>query len=117
MKRNVLTRIAVFGGTLVALATSGGCLSRPVGQQPPTTKVSFGTTVSQQAVDKVDLLFSIDNSASMGDKQAILAAAVPNLVQGLLNPRCVDADGNPSGNAVADPNSNVGARYGCPAGS
>lgn len=118
MKRNVLTRIAVLGGTLAALATSGGCLSRPVGQQPPTTKVSFGTTVSQQAVDKVDLLFSIDNSASMGDKQRILAEAVPNLVQGLLNPRCVNADGVPSpGGEVADPNSNVGLRYGCPTGT
>ena len=43
-----------------------------------------------QKVDKVDLLFMIDNSASMADKQIILAAAVPDLVQRFTNPVCVD---------------------------
>ena len=76
-------------------AAGAGCLARPVGTQPPTTKVNFTSTVSQQQVDKVDLLFMIDNSASMGDKQAILADAVPNLLVGLLQPKCVDpATGN-----------------------
>jgi hypothetical protein len=32
---------------------------------------------------KVDLLFMIDNSASMGDKQALLAAAVPDMLERL----------------------------------
>ena len=43
-----------------------------------------------QKVDKIDLLFMIDNSASMGDKQKILAAAVPDLVERLTNPVCVE---------------------------
>ena len=42
--------------------------------------------------EKVDLLFMIDNSASMADKQGLLASAVPTLVGRLLNPNCVDAD-------------------------
>ena len=83
-----------WSATALMLGAAGtGCLSRPVGQQPPTTKVNFTSTVSQQAVDKVDLLFAIDNSASMGDKQAILADAVPDLINGLLSPRCVDIGG------------------------
>jgi hypothetical protein len=43
--------------------------------------------------DKIDLLFMIDNSISMSDKQSILRAAVPDLVSRLVNPICVDAGG------------------------
>ncbi|MBX3206639.1 MAG: hypothetical protein KF764_16315 [Labilithrix sp.] len=105
-----------WSATALMLGAAGtGCLARPVGQQPPTTKVNFTSTVSQQAVDKVDLLFAIDNSASMGDKQAILADAVPDLINGLLKPRCVDSDGKPdSKGSVADPAGNKENRYGCP---
>jgi hypothetical protein len=42
-------------------------------------------------VNKVDLLFMIDNSASMGDKQAYFAQAIPDLVNRLLTPNCVNA--------------------------
>lgn len=105
---------------LTATGAAGtGCLSRPVGQQPPTTKVNFTSTVSQQQVDKVDLLFMIDNSASMGDKQQILADAVPNLLVGLLKPKCanpatgVAAPGAPT----ADPAGNKANNFGCPAGT
>lgn len=102
---------------LVLGAAGTGCLSRPVGQQPPTTKVNFTSTVSQQAVDKVDILFAIDNSASMGDKQAILADAVPDLINGLLKPRCVNSDGSADpGNTLADPTGTKENRYGCPEG-
>jgi len=45
--------------------------------------------VKQQSIDKIDLLFAIDNSASMGDKQDLLALAIPVLVGRLLNPNCV----------------------------
>ncbi len=103
----------VVGGTVVSV----GCLTRPVGQQPPTTKVNFTSTVSQQQVDKVDLLFMIDNSASMGDKQTILADAVPNLLLGLLKPKCVDPNGAQVGGKTADPNGNKGNNFNCPGGS
>ncbi len=104
---------AVGGGTCVSV----GCLSRPVGTEPPSTKVNFTKTVSQQQVDKVDLLFVIDNSASMGDKQEILADAVPTLLRGLLQPKCVDLNGQQVDGKSADPNGNQGNRYGCPANS
>jgi hypothetical protein len=40
-------------------------------------------------VNKVDLLFMIDNSASMADKQRVLVKTVPDLVDRLINPVCV----------------------------
>lgn len=115
---NRLGRWLSVGGVTAFVGIGAGCLTRPVGQQPPTTKVNFTSTVSQQQVDKVDLLIMIDNSASMGDKQKILADAVPNLLVGLLTPKCVNiADQKPIGTQVADPNSNKGANFGCPQGS
>jgi len=52
-------------------------------------------------VTKMDLLFAIDNSASMGDKQQLLAEIVPDLLNRLLQPRCLGDDGKPLG-SVAD---------------
>lgn len=109
----------VMGAALAAIGAGGaGCLTRPVGQQPPTTKVNFTNNVSQQQVDKIDLLLMIDNSASMGDKQAILADAVPQLVEGLLKPKCVTKDDPPKPTGqVADPKGDEKTNYGCPQGS
>lgn len=58
---------------------------------PPedTQRLVFG------AVDKVDLLFVIDNSPSMADKQELLKNAVPTLLERLINPPCISvADRN-----------------------
>src|SRR5690606_27088197 len=57
---------------------------------------------------KVDLLFAIDNSLSMGDKQRILAQTVPDLIGRMATPDCIDASG-------ARTPSEVGGI--CPAGS
>jgi len=106
---------------LLTMAVVGvGCLARPLGREEPSTKVNFLNDVTQQAVDKIDLLFAIDNSASMGDKQAILKEAVPNLIEGLVAPPCVDAatrlalDG---GKTKANPSGGKKDNYGCPEGS
>ena len=66
-----------------------GCLSRPAVKGDPTTKTNFVSKVRQQAVDKIDLVLAVDNSASMGDKQTFLARAVPKLVSRLVTPSCV----------------------------
>jgi hypothetical protein len=65
-------------------AVTGGCISRPVTSQQPETKTNFTSRQKQTAVDKIDLLFAIDNSASMGDKQQLLSEAVPDLLARLL---------------------------------
>ncbi len=47
------------------------------------------------ATQQMDLLFLIDNSISMADKQELLAQAVPELLSRLTNPLCIDAAGVP----------------------
>jgi hypothetical protein len=81
-------RMLAFGAALA------GCLDRPLGAPQPVTTNLFVTRIEQDSVDKIDLLFMIDNSASMSDKQAILKLAVPDLVQRLVNPVCIAADGS-----------------------
>jgi len=76
--------VAVGGAALTA-----GCLDRPVAPAVPKTSNIYVDEIRQTAVDKIDLLFMIDNSISMADKQAILADAVPLLVQRLVTPICV----------------------------
>jgi hypothetical protein len=76
------------------LAVSSACLDRPIGSPNPVTTNIYVDKITQTSVDKIDLLFMIDNSRSMSDKQAILQLAVPDLVNRLVNPICVDSAGN-----------------------
>jgi hypothetical protein len=70
--------------------TGAGCLSRPVEHADPNLKTNFTSVVENKVIDKIDVLFDIDNSASMGDKQDYLKAAIPDLVNRFINPNCVD---------------------------
>lgn len=54
-------------------------------------------------IDKVDVLFVIDNSRGMRDKQAVLATGAAELVGRLANPLCVDANGAPSASQPSGP--------------
>jgi hypothetical protein len=66
-----------------------------------TTTNGAVTRVTEAGVDKIDLLFMIDNSISMGDKQRVLSEAVPVLVQRLIDPNCVDENGVPVGGTTS----------------
>ncbi|XXY51510.1 hypothetical protein WME91_10245 [Sorangium sp. So ce269] len=61
--------------------------------------------------DKVDLLFVVDNSGSMADKQEVLRLALADFVSGITNPTCVDPTGSP---VSEQPASGLSA---CPEGS
>jgi hypothetical protein len=87
-----LTAVGLLFG---AGALTAGCLDRPVTPATPQTTNVYISQIRQTGVDKIDLLFMIDNSISMADKQAILADAVPVLVQRLIEPTCVDQNGMP----------------------
>jgi hypothetical protein len=82
-------RVALAG--TVTLAASVGsttaCLDRPVKPDTPKTSNVFIELVQQTKIDKIDLLFVIDNSISMADKQAFFADAVPSLVDRLISPQ------------------------------
>jgi hypothetical protein len=81
----VVTTVLGIAGIMAA-----GCLDRPVVHSDPNLNTTFITKIQNQQIDKVDLLFMIDNSASMGDKQTLLALAVPIMINRLVNPNCVD---------------------------
>jgi hypothetical protein len=77
----------------VGAGTAGGCLNRPIEPNDTRTTSTIVEPFTQSAVDKIDLVLMIDNSRSMADKQLILAAAVPDLVGALVNPKCIDPKG------------------------
>jgi hypothetical protein len=67
-----------------------------------TEPVAVDANPPVRVVDKLDLLFMIDNSISMGDKQNVLGLVNTNLITNLANPPCVPmADGAARG--VGDP--------------
>src|SRR5687767_10280278 len=104
-KMRTLQALAAAGVLTVGLGTvSSGCLNRPIDRLEPRTTSTVVERLTQSAVDKIDLLLAIDNSVSMADKQAILAAAVPDLVNRLVLPICVNAEtGEPDpGGSVVD---------------
>jgi hypothetical protein len=82
--------VVVF--TCVGLVSCSLWEDPSLGEGPGANPRVNGPEYRSARVDKIDLLFMIDNSASMADKQKILAAAVPDLVERFTNPICVDRE-------------------------
>ncbi|HQB43993.1 MAG TPA: hypothetical protein PLV85_10330, partial [Polyangiaceae bacterium] len=100
------------GGHGAATGGSGGSGETGGSGGSSETGGSGGSGETEKFVhsNKIDILFMIDNSASMGDKQKILAAAVPDLVERLINPICV----NPVSREFE---ASVGPEEDCPTGT
>jgi hypothetical protein len=88
---------------LALLACASGCLDRPVGKTQPETQNIFVKQTKSSRIDKIDVLFMIDNSVSMADKQKVLAAAVPQLLRRLTAPDCVDPKNSSNRELKSDP--------------
>ncbi len=82
---------ALVGAIVVLLLAlvGGGCGART---SPGSVCAPAPTPITQPLIERVDLLFAIDNSASMGDKQALLREAIPDLVDALLVPDCLNGN-------------------------
>jgi hypothetical protein len=101
-------------GDAAAHADAGSLATQDGGDAGPVTVTTGGhpspmpgdVRLTLLNAKKLDLLFDIDNSASMGDKQAYLAEAVPDLVRRLVTPNCIDAAGNVTG--ISDAQGNCG---------
>jgi hypothetical protein len=98
-----LLRVGAVATVLLGTAVAPGCLKRPIEPQDPRTTSTIVERLTQSQVDKIDILLMIDNSRSMADKQEILQLAVPDLVNQLVNPRCLNEDGTPAAQQPADP--------------
>ena len=89
----------IAGSVLLASALGlGGCLRREVVEQSPNTSNVFVEKLQSSSIKAIDMLFVIDNSVSMSDKQQILEQAVPKMLERLLTPDCVEKDAN--GNVI-----------------
>ena len=76
-------------------ALSSGCLERELTPLIPCTQSGVVEKVRVTSVDKVDLLFMMDNSNSMQEEQASLAEQLPRLIQVL-------ASGDQDGDGIED---------------
>lgn len=110
---HLLARMA-RGVALLALAGMVGCSALLGLEDPKDRTTSAGGSeiiaMSNRPIgrsNKIDLLFVIDNSPSMGDKQALLSQAVPDLINRFAAPNCVDEAGKPNG-VRADPTAAAG---------
>lgn len=103
-------RLSLLSGSFlaggVALAASG-CLQRPVVEQEPVTSNVFVTQVPFSKIDAIDLLFVVDNSVSMADKQVLLVDAVPQMVERLVTPDCINADSGERQGSTRDGEGNL----------
>lgn len=70
-----------------------GCLDRELRPITPCVSQGFIESIEQEGVDKVDMLFMVDNSGSMEQEQTSLATNFPRMVRALVTG---DRDGDPS---------------------
>ena len=92
------TRSRRFGGLMVGLllgiaGIASGCMKRELKPLNPCLVSGVAETVEAQGIDKIDMLFAVDNSASMLDEQAKLAQEIPRLVETLVRGEQLDANG------------------------
>lgn len=101
-KADSLLKRAVRAGLVGLGLISVACLDRPVSPASPNTTNVFVQDIRQTTIDKIDLLFMIDNSISMADKQVLLADAVPQLLGRLITPAKDPITGKEEFKAVVD---------------
>lgn len=81
-------------------STSGGAPDDGQGGEggdAPDNPLERVEIVRDKMPNKLDLLMMIDNSISMGDKQHLLADAMEHLVSRLIQPRCLNEQGQETG--------------------
>lgn len=79
MRAAWLTAAAVLAGGV----TLGGCLDRPLKALNPCLVSGVVAEIAVTNIDKVDLLFMVDNSGSMKEEQAALQREFPKLIKTL----------------------------------
>ena len=105
MLARVALALLIFGCSRSELDLPERVRNAPPGAPP------FRRSPDQATADRIDILLVIDDSGSMTDKQRLLADALPDLVERLTHPACVDPEGTP---IASQPVRRTDA---CPAGS
>ena len=81
MKRTSFTAT----GLMFAAALSGGCLERDLISLNPCLVSGVARRIQASSIEKVDLLFVVDNSISMTEEQAALKLQFPKLITTLTS--------------------------------
>ena len=98
----LLLPLAVAGCTDVLGVDFDGYERRDT--RAPSGASGAAIRVQHQAIDKVDLLFVVDNSFGMGAKQEILSASIETVLARIANPPCIDpSTGAPTTTQPSDP--------------
>jgi hypothetical protein len=86
-----LLRLLAALGWIAGIGSLWSACGGSIGPSTSSGAPASDAAASPRAVPtKVDILVDVDNSASMGGKQAYLMQAVPDLVGRLINPDCID---------------------------
>jgi hypothetical protein len=89
---------ALLGASLVLAAGvfAQGCLDRPLKPLNPCLVSGVVAEIAVTNIDKVDLLFVVDNSGSMREEQVSLQREFPKLINVLTTGLRLDPNGNPA---------------------
>ncbi|MDD9946429.1 MAG: hypothetical protein OXU20_35620 [Myxococcales bacterium] len=92
---------------LATLVLSCSRSDLPLQKRSPATRDTrlpdFKEDPTRARADRIDLLFVIDDSGSMQDKQRLFRRALPDMVARLSHPRCVDSEGVPLARQPSNP--------------
>ncbi len=78
--------VMMVGALCLMAMSSAGCLERCVSAPVPRLSSGVRIPIENNAIEKVDILFEIDNSNSMSENQANLARNFQTLINQLVSP-------------------------------
>ncbi len=111
----VAASVVTGGANTAGMHTTGGTGTMDIKSSGGSavaggTQNTGGTSVAIPAAkpSAVDVLFMIDNSTSMADKQGVLATSLPSLLGRLAQPNCLDSAGKVVGQVRFDGTCNDG---------
>ncbi|MGE0788563.1 MAG: hypothetical protein AB7S26_23000 [Sandaracinaceae bacterium] len=87
--------------TVIVAIAAMGCLEKNGVPVSPCTQVNIASAIQVDNVDKVDLLFMVDNSNSMAEEQANLTREFPRIVT-IMATGDFDGDGDVAGDGEPD---------------
>ena len=85
-RRSTLRSSLGIGVAATLGAIGPACINRPVVEIEPGGHQVHAEVLRVTRIDKVDLLFVVDNSSSMADKQSELGKRIPELVAAITTP-------------------------------
>jgi len=97
----MLMQVPRVGLCALCLCVAVGCIDRKLAPLQPCLVTAVDDSIQTERIDKVDLLFVVDNSGSMKQEQAALRREFPELIR-VLTTGDRDNDGTPEFSPATD---------------